>query len=161
MPFTIRPYRRFFVQRPATYDTGAFIKLPLIHLLSFGVLITLLVLSSAPAYAEWVKVGENDDGKTLYVDPDTIRRKGDLVKMWHLHDYKTIETYRGNSFMSNKSQWEYDCAEEQIRALAEYEYSGPMGNGELVRSDSNPRNWAPVIPGSMGQIQWTFACGKK
>ena len=49
-------------------------------------LITLLALSSGPAYAEWVKVNENDTF-TVYVDPDTIRRKGDLVEMWTLYDY--------------------------------------------------------------------------
>ena len=45
--------------------------------------LTLLILSSAPAYAEWAAVGssENGGGVTVYADRDTIRRKGDLVKM--------------------------------------------------------------------------------
>ena len=38
-------------------------------------LIALLVLSSGPAYAEWVAIGSADDGMTAYVDPDTIRGK--------------------------------------------------------------------------------------
>ena len=43
-------------------------------------LITLLVLSSSPAYAEWVEIGGNDQiGMTTYADPGTIRRNGDLV----------------------------------------------------------------------------------
>jgi hypothetical protein len=56
-------------------------------------LITLLLLSSGPVYAEWVLLNQNDQtGLTVYVDPDTIRRKGALVKMWILSDYKTVQT---------------------------------------------------------------------
>ena len=47
-------------------------------------LIALLVLSSGPAYAEWVAIGSTDDGMTAYADPDTIRRKEEMVKMWVL-----------------------------------------------------------------------------
>ena len=123
-------------------------------------LITLLLLSSGPAYAEWVRVGGND-AATQYVDPDTIRLKGNLVKMWSLYDYKAMYTNAGKSSWSLKAQAEYDCGEEQTRVLAEHEYSGPMGNGEIVHSDSSPHNWAPVIPGSVGQANWEFACKKQ
>jgi hypothetical protein len=66
-------------------------KLPLACLLVFWLLITLLVLNSSPAYAEWVWISftKSEGGYDVYADPDTIRRKGDLVKMWVLYDYKT------------------------------------------------------------------------
>ena len=60
MPFLIPPSHR----------------LPLTSILGFWLLLTLLLLSSRPAYAEWVKMNENDTF-TVCVDPDTIRRKGD------------------------------------------------------------------------------------
>jgi hypothetical protein len=70
-------------------------------------LIILLGLSSAPAYAEWMAVGGNDQiGMTTYADPGTIRRKGDLVKMWQLNDFNTIQTVEGYSFLSTKKQRE-------------------------------------------------------
>ncbi len=53
-------------------------------------LITLLVLSHGPAYAEWVVVENNyllPGKQTVYVDPDTIRREGNLVTMWQLTDF--------------------------------------------------------------------------
>lgn len=66
-------------------------------------LITLLVLRSGPVYAEWVLTGSNGEkGMTVYVDPDTIRRKGNLVKMWVLSDYKTIQSVAGDSFLTIK-----------------------------------------------------------
>ena len=92
-------------------------------------LIILLFLSSSPAYADWVKVVTTDN-ETIYFDSDTIRRKGDLVKMWSLLDYKTIQTVASVSFWSSKTQWEFDCAEERMRQLAYTWFSGEYGKRE-------------------------------
>ena len=90
MPFSIRSYRRF---------------LPLPCCSGFWVLITLLVLTNGPAYGEWVWASSNDQvGLTIFIDPDTIRRNGDLVKLWQLYDYKTIQTVGGDSFLSSKAR---------------------------------------------------------
>ena len=57
------------------------------------IVIMLLVLSCGSAYAEWIEVSANKiAGVTAYADPDTIRRKGDLVKMWSLFDLRTTQT---------------------------------------------------------------------
>ena len=125
----------------------------------FIILVLTLFLTTSEAYAEWVKTDEQDTF-TYYADPDTIRRNGNLVKMWELSDYKTIQTVAGKSILSFKVISEYDCAEEQIRILAEYGYSGQMGTGEIVFSHTKPDNWAPAMPGSMGQYKWAFACKK-
>ena len=77
------------------------------------------VTSSGPAYAEWVKVSGGDEAeKTVYVDPATIRRNSNLVKMWQLQDYKTVQTVGGIRFLTAKEEWEFDCAEERSRVLA-------------------------------------------
>jgi len=125
-------------------------------------LITLLLLSSGPAYAEWVKVSESDDaGKTVYVDPATIRRNSNLVKMWQFYDYKTVQTVGGNRFLTAKEQWEFDCAEERSRVVARKEFSGNMGSGTMVFTNSQVGKWLPVMPDSIGRTVWEVACGKK
>ena len=125
-------------------------------------LITLLLLSSGPAYAEWVKVSERDEeGKTVYVDPATIRRNSNLVKMWQFYDYKTVQTVGGNRFLTAKEQWEFDCAEERSRVVARKEFSGNMGSGTMVSTDSQVGNWMSIVPGSIGHAVWEVACGKK
>jgi hypothetical protein len=125
-------------------------------------LITLLVLSSGPAYGEWVSVYSNDqDDMTIYLDPDTIRREGDLVKIWGLYDYKTARTAAGISHLSLKNQSEYDCTEERTRMLAFTEFSGNMGKGDVVFSNSDEQKWKPVAPGSVGQTLWKAACAKE
>ncbi len=133
-------------------------------LLGFGSLITLLLLSSGPAYAEWVavSVSEGLGVYAAYFDPDTIRRKGDMVTMWSLLDFKTIQkTEAGDSLLSLKGQSEYNCAEERDRTLAVTLYSGNMGNGNVVFSSAGEGKCEPVVPGGVGQILWKFACGKK
>jgi hypothetical protein len=62
--------------------------------------LTLLILSSSPACAEWVALGDNQARMTVYVNPDTIRCTGDVVKMWQLNDFSTIRTRVGNSYLS-------------------------------------------------------------
>ena len=124
-------------------------------------LITLLLLSSGPAYAEWVQVSGGDEAeKTVYVDPTTIRRNSNLVKMWQLQDYKTVQTVGGIRFLTAKEEWEFDCAEERSRVLALKEFSGNMGRGTVVYTNSQVGKWEPVMPGSMGKTVWKVACGK-
>ena len=145
MPFLIRPIRR----------------LPLAYISGFCLLITLLVLSSAPACAEWVEVGDIGAGMTVYVNPDTIRRKGDLAKMWHLFDFKTAQTHQGNSFLSLKAQRQYDCANERTRVLAETGFSDNMGKGNVAYIIRDERKWAPVAPDSIAEGLWKVACDKE
>jgi hypothetical protein len=123
-------------------------------------LIILLFLSSSPAYGDWTLTGANDD-ETAYVNSDTIRSKGDRVKMWSLIDHKTIRTSPRGSFLSNKAQMEYDCAEERQRILAIQVFSGQMGSGHVVYSDSHESEWSPVSPDSIGLALWKRACNKK
>jgi hypothetical protein len=161
MPFSIRPYRRFPMHCAVTYNASIVLKLPLAYVLGFGILVTLLV-SSGPAYAEWVTVSVIDQaGVTVYVDPDTIHRKGDRVTMWELIDYETIQTVTGTSFLSARLQREYDCAGDLHRTLALTKLSGNMGTGKVIHITSDKQKWEPVDPGSIAKRLWKFACDKK
>ena len=124
-------------------------------------LMVLLVMVSNSAMAEWVKAGGSEK-LTNYYDSTTIRENGDKVKMWELIDYNSVqETSGGKSYLSVIGQSEFDCKEEQIRSLNFIEYSGNMGNGDLVYSYSDPAKWEPVVPRSIGEKVWKFACGIK
>ena len=126
------------------------------------ILMLLLVVSGGPAYAEWVEVSANKvAGVIAYADPDTIRRKGDLVKMSSLFDLQTTQTSRANSYLSIKTQQTYDCAEDRSRALAYTKFSGNMGHGAEVYSVAVEQPWKPVAPMSVGQELLKVACGKR
>jgi len=125
-------------------------------------LIILFFLCSVPAYAEWVMVSDSDEeGKTVYADPATIRRTGNLVKMWQLSDYKTVQIVAGIGFLTAREQWEFDCAAMRSRVIALEEFSGNRGSGTEVYTNSEVGKWQPVKPGSAAQGLWKIACSKK
>ena len=108
MSFTMCPVRRVQVQNSVAYSAGRVLTRPPRQCWGFWLVLPLLVLSSGPAYAAWVFVSGDDEAEmAVYVDPDTIRRHGDLVKRWHLSDRKTVGGYG-----SIKAQREYDCAHQ-------------------------------------------------
>lgn len=147
MPFSIRPHRRV----PLTYFSG------------FMALITLLVLSSSPAYAEWVLlIQTNQDGHDVYADPDSIRRKGELVEMWDMKDFKTAQTYLNRPYLSTRTRTEYHCAKGGFRILSLTRFLGNMGSGEVVYSESNRSNeLIPFSQGSYAEALWTYACNMR
>ena len=120
----------------------------------------MLLVTAGAASAEWTRAGGSDEF-IQYVDRATIRRKGNLVKMWDLKDYKTVRTVAGDSYLSDKAQQEYDCKEEKKRVLAFTNFSGQMGSGKVVYSDNDPGKWVPIYPGSNGEMLWEIACWKK
>ena len=160
MPFSLRLFCRFPVQCSVTYNAWSFLKLQLVYFLGFGSLITLLVLSSGPAYAEWVRVSGDNQGKmAAYVDLSTIRRKAGVVEMWELWDFKDRQASASGSFLSSKTQRGYDCAGKRRRRLAGSWFSGHMEKGKLLYSDSHKSEWVPVrnVSMSLGHLPWTFS----
>jgi len=132
----------------------------LTYFLGFGMLLTLLV-SSGPAYADWMSLGASDSGTTVYADLATLRREGDLVQMLVLFDFKTTQTKADVSFLSAKAQMEYDCAEQRYEGLAVTYFSGNMGNGQLLDRSSGKGKRLRVSPDSLDQALWKLACDKK
>jgi hypothetical protein len=143
-------------------NSGPFLKVPLAYILGFWLLIMTLAFSSGPLYAGWVLTsGDDKSGLTVYVDPDSIRRKGNLVKMWQLYDYKTVQTVAGDLLLSFKRYNEYDCTEERTRMLAYTWFSGNMASGKVVYSTPDEQQWEPVVPRTINQTLWKVACSKK
>ena len=130
-----------------------------------ALLITLLVLSGGPAYAEWVAVEKDyllPGLQTVYIDPNSIHREGNLVTMWQLIDFTAMQgNPRGPTrFLSTKTHKQFDCAEERVRLLAFTEFSHRMGTG--IRADGlvDKDNWLSIKPESVNQALREVACNK-
>lgn len=123
-------------------------------------LMVLLVVSNS-AMAEWVTIVKNKDGY-FYADKDTIQRNGGMVLMWKMDDYKNPKIIQAwNTYKSTKEHNEYDCNEGRTRKLALEIYVENMGFGKLLRRDTSVDEWILVPPGSITELVWKFACGKK
>ena len=166
MPVVLRPSRRLPLPGSVTHLAGSFHTLPLACFSAFWLLITLLFLSTVPAYAEWVAVEKDyllPGLQTVYVNPDTIRREGNLVTMWQLIDFKWMKgNGRGaHRFFSTKTHKEFDCEEKRLRLLAFTEFSQHMGTGISDDGYVDKGHWLPVEPESINQALWEMACGKE
>ncbi|MBI5438516.1 MAG: hypothetical protein HY936_06160 [Nitrosomonadales bacterium] len=124
------------------------------------ILMTLLTVLSNSAMAELINVGSNKN-TTIYVDPATIQKSGNMATMWHLTDFKIAQQDMGEKYMSAKDQNEYDCKEIKSRRRAYSQHSKNMGKGKVVYSDTFTSRWRPVSPDSGIEILWKFACVKR
>lgn len=141
-------------------------KPPLAYFSGSWLLITLLVLSSVPTYAAWVAVEKDyllPGLQTVYVDPDTIHREGNLVTMWQLIDFKWMQgNPRGPTrFLSTKTQKQFDCVEKRLRLLAFTEFSRGMGTGIPRDGYVDKDNWLPVEAESISYALWEMVCDKE
>jgi hypothetical protein len=125
-----------------------------------SVLIVLLAGVSCNAAAEWIKIGTSDV-MTVYADPATIRRAGDLAQMWDLFDFNAVQTMDGWSFLSAKNWVEYDCKQARWRNLQISHYAAKKAGGKRVYNNSKPGEWEPVPMDSAIGTKWKLVCGKR
>jgi hypothetical protein len=120
------------------------------------ILALLLMLSVAPAWADWAKVSE-EDGIAFYIDPATVRKAGNLRRVSGLQDL-TQNGFAG--VLSKRTLEEYDCVEEKTRIVLFFEYSGLMGNGEILRWFRPPVEWVSISPGMHSAKILAIVCAK-
>lgn len=126
------------------------------------ILMILLAAISSNAAAGWVRVtGDADGGLAVYADPTTMRKSGNSVKMWSLHDFKTAQIDDGGDpYLSSIFQNEYNCKKELRQVLEISNFSGRMGSGEVVFSYHDAGKWTPFEFESVSEHLWKFACGR-
>ena len=160
MPVVLRPSRRLPLPCSVRHYAEYFLMLALAYLSGFWSLITLLFLSSAPAYAEWVAVEKDyllPGLQTVYVDPGTIRRERNLVTLWQLIGFKGMQGNAGmgplgfgpHRFLSTKIHKQFDCVEKLLRLLAFTQFSRRIGTGIAANGYVDNGTWIPVEPDSI------------
>jgi hypothetical protein len=126
-----------------------------------AILLVLLAVASSSAKAEWVSLSQNDVF-TAYANPDTIRRSGDMVEMATMIDYSApLKVEAGRPFKSIMVRKEYDCKNKQYQQLSLVAFSDRMGAGQTIYSDSSFRQLSRVVPDTMEEKFFNYACGKK
>lgn len=142
--------------------------------------IIVLALISNNVMAEWTKwtlIQDWNGGPdtALYVGPATSQKASNIVKMWHLFDYKFAQQAGGVNYLSETTQNEYDCKIKKTRTFVSFVFDGNMGYGNIVISqkdgkivlpnkeftDYNYKNWSSFGQGSAGELLWKIACGEK
>jgi len=102
--------------------------------------------------------------QTVYIDPDTLRKEGDLVTVSALIDWAWMQGNRSPTrFYSTKITKRFDCAEKKVRTLAATDFYGHMGTGEVIGGGghSSEAHWVAIAPGTLNQGFWEAACGNQ
>lgn len=119
----------------------------------------LIVLVSAPAWAEWVKSWESKTSGTItYFDPATIRKDGNLHRVWVLQELRI----RGKEYgeMSRRALWEFNCPEERFRSLQISFHTDSMAKGSRLLTDNDPSDWQYIPPNTGGAVLHKLICAK-
>ena len=165
MTCVLHASRRASLPCSVKYHASPFRMFPPAYFAGLWSLITFLVLSSAPAYAEWVAVEKDyllPGLQTVYIDPDTILAEGNLVTVWQLIDFKTMQGGRSPTrFFSTKTHKQFDCVAKRFRLLAFTEFTDGMGTGEPTGGYVDKNKWLSVQPESITQALWEVICSKK
>lgn len=116
-----------------------------------------LMLLAGSAWAEWVKDNESEEAQFFY-DPDTIRKDGNMRRVWRLQNLKQRGQY---SEMSRRMRMEYDCINERSRILADSFHSEPMAGGKTLHSDdADDIIWREIPPGTIAAAMLKIVCSK-
>jgi hypothetical protein len=123
------------------------------------IIFALLMFISCSAWSEWVLVGTSaDDDKKFYIDPETIRREGVLVKYWKLSNLK-VRNKSGD--MSWRSREELDCKKERYRLTSITTFSEPMLGGSMTGHFNYPNDeWRDIPPGTLDAAKMKYVCAK-
>lgn len=122
-------------------------------------LLLAMIFVTNSALAEWVAIAESDSGISL-IKTESIRKSGSKVKLWALDDMASPVEMSDGEYRSSMTQIEFDCKNDRTRTLSGAFYSGSMGEGATVFlfSENEKGEWRSVIPDSVGQSQFNYAC---
>lgn len=123
-------------------------------------LMVFLVVVSTSATADWVRVHGNEK-LIAFADSSSIRKKGNILKVLSLFDFKAENTLSdGSTYMSIIRETEFNCKENLQRMVSFSIHSGKMGKGEVMESGSDPQDWKPVSKEGIAVDMMEFTCGK-
>lgn len=110
--------------------------------------------ATASASADWKMVAQSSDA-TFYVDPSSIKREGSVVLIRQMFDSSEPDAKGRRSVVEIFS---YDCNKRTTRLVSMKGYSQPLGTGGVLSDLATPRFLDAIKPGSIGEVQFNFAC---
>ena len=121
------------------------------------VMLCLLVTITAPAWADWEKIYESAE-LTYFVDPDTVRKMGDLRLASAMRDLKA-PTPTGE--ISRRAIVEYDCKADLQNLLSVSVHSGTGATGSTLFRENYPKkDWQFISPGTIAQLILKYVCAQ-
>ena len=105
-----------------------------------------------------MKATEGADGTTFYIDRDSIKKEGKLLRVWELQDLKEKGPLDEKS---RRVLVEYDCKDERRRVMSFSFHADQMGAGLTLKSDQTPGKWNLMVPNTTGSVVYQVATALK
>jgi hypothetical protein len=105
-----------------------------------------------------MKATEGADGTTFYIDRDSIKKEGKLLRVWELQDLKEKGPLDEKS---RRVLVEYDCKDERRRVMSFSFHADQMGAGLTLKSDQTPGKWNLMVPNTTGSVVFQVASALK
>jgi len=106
----------------------------------------------------WMKATEGADGTVFYIDRDSIKKEGVLIRVWELQDLKAKGPLEEKS---RRVLVEYDSKNERRRVLSFSFHGESMGAGVTLKSDQTPGKWTMVVPNTTAAVVFQVASALK
>ncbi len=92
-------------------------------------LLTLVVMMISPAWAEWTYVTSSESGGDRFIDVETIRKEGNLRRVWQLINFEKPNQYGWNS---QRGRIEIDCKNETVQVLSSVAFAEKFASGKSL-----------------------------
>jgi hypothetical protein len=113
-------------------------------------------LLAGSAWAEWVKMGETDEG-SLYIDAASVLRDGQLRQVLELMDLKQRDE---GGELSRRIRVQCDCALGLTKVLSISTHVEAMGTGKALVAVAREGLWKEVPPGTAYETSFKLLCAK-
>lgn len=113
-----------------------------------------LTLLATAAQADWVKVGETDEG-SFHIDPASVLADGPFRKVGELLDLNRRDE---GGEMSRRLEVRYDCAQGRTKVLSLSTYREPMAAGPTLLSVEREGLWKEVPQGTAYATAFKMVC---
>ncbi|OUV99800.1 MAG: hypothetical protein CBD16_07530 [Betaproteobacteria bacterium TMED156] len=106
----------------------------------------------------WMKATEGADGTVFYIDRDSIKKEGNLLRVWELQDLKEKGPLDEKS---RRVLVEYDCKNERRRVMSFSFHAEQMGAGLTLKGDQTPGKWNLTVPNTTASVVFQVALALK
>lgn len=117
-----------------------------------------ILLISGSSWAQWSPVAVDVDGTIFNFDYSTLRKDGEIRKIWTLSNFVEKDP---NGVMSSRVRVEYDCKNERHRFLSFKLFSDKNATGVTIDSGDIPSLWKDIAPDTAAWRLMQTACKTK
>jgi hypothetical protein len=120
------------------------------------VIFTFALFICVPVFADWKYIAsENNSGNEFFLDFETLRKEGNLRRIWQVIHFKPDHQ---NGWVSMQSRMEFDCKNETVQSLTRMAFSDKFAAGKMLFKSDEIGTKSHIPPNSVALSQLEEVC---